>query len=418
MSLLPADDRRRVLDEFPPETFAHEWWFWARPNQLPPPGDWRLWLILAGRGFGKTRTGVEWVRREVEAGRLGRLGLIGRTAADVRDVIVEGESGILATARPGFRPRYEPSKRRVTWPNGAIATTYSAEEPDTLRGPQHDGLLADELAAWKYPETWDMAQFGLRLGANPRAVGATTPRPTRLIKDLMRAPTTHLTVGTTYDNLANLPQAFVDQIIRKYEGTRQGRQELMAELLDDVPGALWTYAMLEDRRPAPDLARVVVAVDPSGGDDPENDEQGIVVAGTGIDGRGYALADRTCKLSPDGWARRTIQAYIDHRADYIVAEVNYGGAMVEHTIKTAAQAMGVIAKVKVIHASRGKAVRAQPVSALYEQGRVSHTEVFPELEEEMTSWTPESGTSPNRMDALVWALTELMVGQPSEVAFF
>lgn len=245
MSLLDDDERRALLDEFPPETFYHEWWYWARPNQLPPPGDWRLWLILAGRGFGKTRTGVEWVRYQVETGRLGRLGLIGRTAADVRDVIVEGESGILATARPSFRPRYEPSKRRLTWPNGAIATTYSAEEPDTLRGPQHDGLLADELAAWKYPETWDMAMFGLRLGPNPRAVGATTPRPTALVKALMTALTTALTVGTTYDNLANLPPAFVEQIIRKYEGTRIGRQELLAEILTDVPGALWTYAMLE-----------------------------------------------------------------------------------------------------------------------------------------------------------------------------
>lgn len=409
MSLLDDDERRALLDEFPPESFVHEWWFWARTDQLPPPGDWRAWVILAGRGWGKTRTGAEWVRSEVEAGRRGRLALIGATAADVRDVMVEGESGILATARPSFRPTYEPSKRRLTWPNGAVATTYSADEPDRLRGPQHDGGWPDELAAWRYPETLDMFLFGLRLGPDPRYVVTTTPRPTKIIKDLIAAPTTRVTRGSTYDNLANLAPAFAEQIIRKYEGTRLGRQELMAEILTDVPGALWTYAMLEDRRPAPDLVRVVVAVDPSGGSDPENDEQGIGVAGKGIDGRGYVLADRTCKLSPDGWARRAIQAYLDFEADYIIAEKNFGGDMVAHTIKTAAQSMGVTIKVKVITASRGKVVRAQPVAALYEQGRVSHVEVMPELEEELTSWTPESGTSPNRMDWLVWALTELMV---------
>jgi predicted phage terminase large subunit-like protein len=400
MSSLPADDRRLVLDEFPPETFYHEWWYWARPNQLPPPGDWRLWLILAGRGFGKTRTGVEWVRRNVETNRLGRLGLIGRTAAD--------ESGILATARPSFRPRYEPSKRRLTWPNGAIATTYSAEEPDTLRGPQHDGILADELAAWKYPETWDMAMFGLRLGPNPRAVGATTPRPTKLIRELMTAPTTALTVGTTYDNLANLPAAFVEQIIRKYEGTRQGRQELLAEILADVPGALWTYAMLEDRRPAPDLTRVVVAIDPAVTSGEDSDESGIVVAGLGIDGRGYVLADRTCRLSPDGWARRAVRAFDDHAADVIVAEVNNGGEMVRATLATVRPTISY----RAVHASRGKQIRAQPIAALYEQGRVSHVEVFTELEEQLTTWTPESGASPDRLDALVWALTELFLEAP------
>jgi phage terminase large subunit-like protein len=336
--------------------------------------------------------------------------LIGATAADVRDVMVEGESGIMATARPTFRPVYEPSKRRVTWPNGAIATTYSADEPDRLRGPQHDGGWADELAAWRRPEAWDMFLFGLRLGPDPRSVVTTTPRPTKIVKELLASPTTHPTRGATYDNLANLAPAFAEQIIRKYEGTRLGRQELYAEILTDVPGALWTYAMLEDRRPPPDLARVVVAVDPSGGSDPENDAQGIGVVGLGIDGRGYVLADRTCKLSPDGWGRRTIQAYVDFKADLIVYERNFGGAMVEAVIRAAAQAMGVTTpKMKEVTASRGKMVRAQPVAALYEQGRASHCDVFSELEEELTTWTPESGQSPNRLDWLVWAMTELMV---------
>lgn len=419
MSLLPADERRALLDglsDSDADDLLHDWRFWARPDQIAPPGDWRTWLILAGRGWGKTRTGAEWVRSEVEAGRRGRLALIGATAADVRDVMIEGESGIMATARPSFRPVYEPSKRRVSWPNGAIATAYSADEPDRLRGPQHDGAWPDELAAWRYPEALDMLMFGLRLGSDPRSVVTTTPRPTKLIRDLMAAPTTAITTGSTYDNLANLAPAFAEQIIRKYEGTRLGRQELLAELLTDVPGALWTWAMLDNRQPAPDLARVVVAIDPSGGKDAENDEQGIVVAGTGVDARGYVLADRSCKLSPDGWGRRAVQAYIDFKADRIVYERNFGGDMAEAVIQTAARAMGVTVRVDAVVASRGKAVRAQPVAALYEQERVSHCETFAELEEEMTTWTPESGQSPNRMDALVWAITDLMVGAPPPAA--
>jgi predicted phage terminase large subunit-like protein len=408
MSLLPDAERRALLDglsDSDADDLLHDWRFWARPDQLAPPGDWRTWLILAGRGWGKTRTGAEWVRAEVEAGRRGRLALIGATAADVRDVMIEGESGIMATARPSFRPVYEPSKRRVTWPNGAIATAYSADEPDRLRGPQHDGAWPDELAAWRYPEALDMLMFGLRLGNDPRSVVTTTPRPTKLIRELITAPTTTVTTGSTYDNLANLAPAFAEQIIRKYEGTRLGRQELLAELLTDVPGALWTYAMLEDRRAAPDLVRVVVAIDPAVTSGEDSDETGIVVAGLGVDGRGYVLADRSCRLSPDGWASRAVGAFDDHRADLVVAEVNNGGDMVESTVRTVRKTLPY----KKIHASRGKQTRAQPVAALYEQGRVSHVEVFPELEEQLTTWTPESGTSPDRLDALVWALTELMV---------
>jgi len=414
MSLLPDDERRALLDglsDDDADDLLHDWRFWARAAQLPPPGDWRTWLILAGRGFGKTRTGAEWVRGEVEANRRGRLALIGATAADVRDVMVEGESGILATARPSFRPNYEPSKRRVTWPNGAIATTYSADEPDRLRGPQHDGGWADELAAWRRPEAWDMFLFGLRLGPDPRALVTTTPRPTKIIRDLMAAPTTHTTRGSTYDNLDNLAPAFAEQIIAKYEGTRLGRQELDAEILTDTPGALWTWAMLDNRQPAPDLARVVVAVDPAVTSGEGSDETGMVVAGVGVDGRGYVLADRSCRLSPDGWARRAVQAYDDFDADAIVAEVNNGGDLVEQTIRTVRRTVPYIK----VHASRGKQTRAQPVAALYEQGKVSHTDAFPELEEQLTSWTPESGASPDRLDALVWALTYLMLGEHRQV---
>ena len=408
MSLLPDEQRRALLDELSDEDcedLLYDWRTWARHDQVPPPGDWRTWLILAGRGWGKTRTGAEWVRAEVESGRRGRLALIGATAADVRDVMVEGESGIMATARPSFRPVYEPSKRRVTWPNGAIATTYSADEPDRLRGPQHDGAWPDELAAWRYPEALDMLMFGLRLGADPRSVVTTTPRPTKLIRELIAAPTTAVTTGSTYDNLENLAPAFAEQIIRKYEGTRLGRQELLAEILTDTPGALWTYAMFEDRRPAPDLARVVVAIDPAVTSGEDADETGILVCGLGVDGRGYVRADRTCRLSPDGWARRAVQAYDDHAADLVVAEVNNGGDLVGSTIRTIRPRIAF----KKVHASRGKAVRAQPAAALYEQGRVTHVEAFPELEEQLTTWTPESGTSPDRLDALVWALTELML---------
>lgn len=417
MSSLPADERRVLLDDLSDADAAdllHDWRYWARPDQLPPSGDWRTWLILAGRGWGKTRTGAEWVRAEVEANRRGRLALIGATAADVRDVMIEGESGILACSRPTFRPTYEPSKRRVSWPNGAIATAYSADEPDRLRGPQHDGAWPDELAAWRYPEALDMLMFGLRLGSDPRSVVTTTPRPTKLIRGLIAAPTTAVTTGSTYDNLANLAPAFAEQIIRKYEGTRLGRQELLAEILTDVPGALWTWAMLDNKAPAPDMTRVVVAIDPAVTSGEDSDETGIVVCGLGVDGRGYLLADRSCRLSPDGWARRAVAAYDEFSADLVVAEVNNGGDLVEQTIRTVRRTIPY----KKVHASRGKQTRAQPVAALYEQGRVSHVEAFPDLEEQLTSWTPESGTSPDRLDALVWALTELMLGTQREVYLY
>ncbi len=391
---------RKSLTEY------REWEEYARPEQLPPPGDWRVWLILAGRGWGKTRAEVEWLRMQMESGRCKRMAIVGRTAADVRDVMVEGESGILEKSRPNFRPRYEPTKRRLTWPNGAIATTYSAEEPDTLRGPQHDGAIADELAAWRYPEAWDQLMFGLRIGEDPRVVVATTPRPTRIIKELLDDPKVVVTRGTTYDNIANLAPAFVEKIVARYEGTRLGRQELLAEVLSDVPGALWQLSQIDALRvtAAPPLTRIVVAIDPAASSGDEASETGIIAAGLADNGHAYVLEDRTVRASPGEWARRAVAAYHRLRADRIIGEVNNGGEMVGHTIMMVDPTVSY----KAVHASRGKLTRAEPIAALYEQGRVHHVGTFPELEDQMTMWVP-GDPSPDRMDALVWALTELVL---------
>lgn len=410
---LPADARQQTLSQLSERdalTLLYDWPFWARPNQLPPQGDWRVWLLLAGRGFGKSRTGAEWVREQVESGRSRRIALVAPTAADVRDVMIEGESGLLAICPPWNMPVYESSKRRLTWPNGAIATTYSAEEPDRLRGPQHDAAWCDEVAAWRYPETWDMLMFGLRLGVDPRCVVTTTPKPIPIIRNLLKSPTTAITRGSTYENRANLAEAFFEQIVAQYEGTRLGRQELYAEVLDDVEGALWTRALIDQHRVkvAPELKRIVVAIDPAITASDDSDETGIVVAGLGVDNHGYALDDLSLRASPDGWARRAVEAYHARKADRIVAEVNQGGDMVEYTIRT----VDPRASIKKVHAARGKQTRAEPIVALYEQGRIHHVGVLPQLEEQMCNWVPGMD-SPDRMDAAVWAFTELMLGQRS-----
>jgi phage terminase large subunit-like protein len=384
----------------------YDWAQQGRPHQHAPLGDWRTWLILAGRGWGKTRTGAEWVRALAEAGTVARIALVAPTAADARDVMVEGESGLLAISPPHYRPLYEPSKRRVTWPNGVMATTYSADEPDRLRGPQHGAAWSDEIAVWKSPETFDMLQLGLRLGADPRQVVTTTPRPVKVLRDLLKQASTVVTRGSTYENQANLAPAFLEQIVTRYEGTRMGRQELQGELLDDAEGALWQRVQFDERRWAPDLRRVVVAVDPAATSGEDSDETGIVVAGVGVDGQGYVLDDRSCRLSPDGWARRAIQAFDDYQADRVIVEVNNGGEMVSQTLRTIRPTLPITA----VHASRGKQARAEPVAALYEQRRVWHTAPFDLLEDQLCTWTPASGQSPDRLDALVWALTELMVG--------
>lgn len=386
----------------------YAWEFWARPTQLEPRGDWSTWLISAGRGFGKTRTGAEWVRRRARNPRA-RIALVGATASDVRDVMVEGESGILAISPPWERPVYEPSKRRITWPNGALATTYSADEPDRLRGPQHTDAWADETAAWRYAEAWDQLQFGLRLGGNPRAVVTTTPRPTDLIRTLLADPSTVVTRGSTFANRANLAPQFLARILAKYRGTRLGRQELYAELLDDTPGALWNYTQIEELRVKhhAGLKRIVVAIDPSTTSDAESAECGIVAAGLGEDDHGYVLEDVSGVLSPDAWARRAVGAYERLEADRIVAEVNNGGDLVETVIRTVDKNVSYSA----VHASRGKHTRAEPVAALYEQKKVHHVGGFAKLEDQMCTWDAVSGQkSPDRMDALVWALTELMIG--------
>ena len=355
------------------------------------------------------------------------MALVGPTAADVRDVMIEGESGILNVSPPWWRPTYQASRRRLLWPDGAMAFLYSAEEPERLRGPQHDAAWADELAAWSYPqEVWDQLQFGLRLGEDPRCVITTTPKPLPIIRQLMSDPSCVVTRGSTYDNTVNIPKAFIQRIIRRYEGTRLGRQELHAEILAEAPGALWTHDTIlgcQVRRAA-DLQRVVVAVDPSGtsGDD-EGDSQGIVVAGLGVDGMGYVLADRTCRLSPQGWGRRVIEAFDEFAADRIVAEKNYGGEMVRFTL----QAVRRTAPVVLVNASRGKMVRAEPVSALYEQGRVRHVVKDPgrndlgSLEAEMRHATTSGYVgegSPNRLDALVWALTDLFLAEETAGSAF
>lgn len=343
----------------------------------------------------------------VEANRAGRIALVGQTAADVRDTMIEGESGIMAISPPWFEPKYEPSKRRLTWPNGARATAYSADEPRQLRGPQHDLAWADELASWATSEAWDQLMFGLRLGDDPRAVVTTTPRPIAVIRELLKSPTTHVTRGSTYDNRANLAPAFLEKIVSKYEGTRLGRQELYAEVLDDVPGALWNRAMLEQARAQdepPELVRIVVAIDPAVTSGEDSDETGIIVAGKDANGEYHVLADRTCRMSPDGWARRAITALDEYKADRIVAEVNNGGDLVEATIRTVRRNVPY----KKVHASRGKRVRAEPIAALYEQGRVTHHGNLDLLEDQMVTFLPEgSYGSPDRVDALVWALTEL-----------
>ena len=409
LAALPRKQLQEAIETLTDDEAAallYDWKFWARPSQLPPPGDWRVWLILAGRGFGKTRTGAETTIDRVRRGVSKRVGLIAPTAADARDVMVEGESGILACSPPDFRPLYEPSKRRLTWPNGAVATLFSAEEPDRLRGPQHDFIWADEPAAWKYPETWDMAMFGLRLGTNPQVVATTTPRPTRLIRDLVADPGTVVTRGTTYENARNLAPAFLTAIVKKYEGTRLGRQELNGEILDDNPGALWSRNVIEALRVRehPPLLRIVVGVDPAVTSDPKSDETGIVVAGVDAAGHYYVLADASLQGTPLTWATAVKRVYDQYRADRVVAEKNNGGELVEANLRTVDRTLSY----RGVWASRGKQTRAEPISSLYEQGKVHHVGTFPLLEDQMCDWAPDSGDpSPDRMDALVWAMTEL-----------
>lgn len=383
------------------------WGRHARAEQQVPPGEWLIWLIQAGRGAGKTRIGAEWVNHRARTTSR-RIALVARTPADARDVMIEGDSGIMSCSANDFRPEYQPTRRKLTWPNGAVAYTYSAEAPSQLRGPQHDASWCDETSSWSdarkgdvLDTAWNNLMLGLRLGDDPRCVVTTTPKPNRLTRSIRDRESTVTTTGTTYDNIDNLAPSFREQVLSVYEGTRIGRQELLGELLTDVEGALWTLEMIDAARVdiAPEMTRIVVGVDPTGNDGSGGDECGIVVAGKGTDGEAYILADRTLTASPAEWARRSVAAYHEFSADKIVAEGNYGGQMVVETIKSVDRHVPI----EIVSASRSKRQRAEPVAALYEQSKIHHVGAHPKLEDELTTWTPESGWSPGRMDALVWA---------------
>jgi phage terminase large subunit-like protein len=341
------------------------------------------------------------------------VNLIGATADDARDIMIEGESGILAICPPSERPVYKKSDRRLDWPSGAKSLIFTADEPDRLRGKQHEKLWADELCAWRYvSESWSQAMFGLRLGANPQAVVTTTPRPIKQLKDLLKDPATVVTRGSTYDNRLNLAAAFFSQITARYENTRMGRQELYAEVLEDIEGALWKNALIDQHRVtvAPDFRLVVVAIDPAVSANKNSDETGIVGAGLGYDNHHYVLSDVSGIYTPLEWAKKAIFQYETLKADAIVAEVNNGGDLVEANLR----AVGFTGRVIKVHASRGKATRAEPIVGLYEQGKVHHVGSLPGLETQMTTWAPKEDDSPDRVDAMVWALTELSAPEPVE----
>ena len=414
---LPAGKRAALLGEMDAARrlrLMRHWRWTARPAQLAPPGDWTLWLILAGRGFGKTRAGAEWVAAMARSHPGARIALVGQTARDGLAVMIEGESGLLTTGPERFRPQWKASRRTLLWPNGAQATLFSAVEPDQLRGPQFHFAWCDELAAWPNARaSWDMLKMGLRLGKLPRVVATTTPRPVPLLRALMQAPGTVMTRGTTFDNRAHLPPRFLAEVAQGYGGTALGRQELMSELLEAREGALWTPDGLDRCREAeaPPLIRVVVGVDPPAGPG----GCGIVVAGLDKRGIAHVVADASVSATtPDGWAAAVAAAFHRHRVDRVVVEVNNGGAMVETTLRAAFGGLPL----KQVRASRGKAARAEPVSALYAAGRVKHVGAFAALEDEMCGLIQGGGyvgpgTSPDRADALVWALTELMLERPA-----
>ena len=405
-----AARRIRQRPAAPRDLAAYDWATLGRPEQQAPPGDWRVWLVMSGRGWGKTRTGAEWVRREVERNGVGLVHLVGRTAADVRDVMVGGPSGLLATAPPWFRPRYEPSKRLLTWPNGATALTFSAEEPDQMRGPQATLGWADELASWFDPDAWTQLSFGMRIAVGdyqPRILVTTTPRPTALVKSLLASPSTVVPRGRTADNAANLAPTFLAEIEARYGGTRLWRQEAEGELLEAAEGALWSQAQLDGLRvtAAPgSYERVVVAIDPATTSGEESDETGIVVVGY-TEGALYVLADESGRHAPAEWAARAGRLAAQHGAAAIVAESNQGGEMVRSTLVAAR----VPVPIRLVHASKGKLTRAEPVSLVFEQRRAHLVGRFPALEGQMTSYDGTSGSSsPDRLDALVWACTDLL----------
>jgi phage terminase large subunit-like protein len=427
-SALEAGRRKGNLEERiaalpPPEQaeLAVSWDFHARDDQFPPQGNWLVWLMMGGRGAGKTRAGAEWVRGmalghpRFTAAPVGRIALVGETLADVRDVMIEGVSGILSVHARHERPVWRPSRRQIEWTNGARAQAFSSEDPESLRGPQHAAAWCDEAAKWKHAEaTWDMLQFGLRLGERPRQVVTTTPRPVPLLRRLLDADGTVVSRARTADNAAHLAIGFMERMAAQYGGTHLGRQELDGELIEDRSDALWQRDAIEQLRVdrAPELARIVVAVDPPA--TRRSGVCGIVAAGVGKDGVGYVLADATLReVRPAEWAARAVALYRRLDADALVAEVNKGGDMVAAVIREVDAGVPV----KEARAVRGKYLRAEPVSALYAQGRVRHAGAFPELEDEMCDFGTDglsAGRSPDRVDALVWAITALMLGEGGE----
>uniref|UniRef100_UPI0040576577 DNA-packaging protein n=1 Tax=Roseovarius mucosus TaxID=215743 RepID=UPI0040576577 len=402
--------------------------FWALPHQLPPSGEWRTWVIMGGRGAGKTRAGAEWVRSEVEGarpmdtGRCKRIALVGETIDQVREVMIFGESGILACSPPDRRPEWQATRKQLIWPNGAVAQAFSAHDPEGLRGPQFDGAWVDELAKWKRArETWDMLQFGLRLGEAPRVCVTTTPRNVGVLKDILATPSTVTSSAPTEANRAHLAESFLDEVRARYAGTRLGRQELDGLLIDEAEDALWSPAMLEAARvdTLPEFDRVVVAVDPPVSGHAASDECGIIVVGAITRGpvqdwRAHVLADASVSAaSPARWARAVIRARELWGAERVVAEVNQGGDLVEQVIRQ----VDPLVPLRKVHASRGKVARAEPVAALYEQGRVHHARGLGTLEDQMCAMTArgyEGRGSPDRVDALVWALTDLIVEPASK----
>jgi phage terminase large subunit-like protein len=401
---LPPHERQAVLqslNEDDARILLDDWRTWARPEQLPPQGDWRIWLFVAGRGAGKTRAGAEWIAGGVRRGKMRRIGLVGASHADVRAVMVEGESGLMAVSSSAH---FEPSNRQVLWPTGAVAELVSADNPDSVRGHQFDAVWADEFCKWPDPQaSLDMTLMALRLGRRPRMAMTTTPRNLKPFRDILAMPDVAVSRCNTFANAANLPPSFLAGLELRYGGTRLGRQEIGGELIEDNDGALWKREWIEAARVrrAPELSRVVVAVDPPASI--AGDECGIVAAGLSENGEAYVLFDASAGgLTPAGWAGRVAETWLRAEADCIVAEANQGGDMVKQVLVDALPN----APVRLVHASRGKTTRAQPAAMLYEQGRVHHAGCFPELEDQMCGYDG-SGGSPDRMDALVWALAAL-----------
>ncbi len=421
LATLDDSTRDSIIESLSDGDVTHastDWFLHARREQIPPLWDWFTWVVMAGRGFGKNWAGSNWLINEHVEGRAKNSAVIAATSSDLRKYCIEGPSGILSLAPPWFRPDYQPSKTRLVWPDGTLTLLFTSEKPERLRGPNLDKVWCDELAAWRYlDETWKMLQLCLRFGDAPQCVVTTTPRPKKILRDLLKNERTEkntaddiaVTCGSTYDNVANLAPRFVDSIIKQYKGTRLERQEIYGELLDEFEGSLWSLKLLDECRVTehPILTRIGVGVDPAITSHEDSDLTGIVSAGTAANGHGYVIGEHSLRASPENWARKVVAVYDDLKADFVVAEKNQGGEMVEAVI----HAVDPSVNVRLVHASRAKIVRAEPIAARYEQNKVHHVGTFADLEDELCLFLPgEIKVSPDRADAMVWVLTELMGG--------